>query len=282
MPRTVESPPRSVESAPPLASREPGAGAPPTLRERMRQLYHGESRRSIRFRSALLSFDVVIIGFFVIAPFLERGANYLVVDYGIGLLLAADLTARAWAYTSLRAWIVRPIVWVDLVVLLSLLAPTTLVNLAFLRVLRAFTLVHLERFWLVVGNGRWAGTHVQDIAIAATNLGVFVFVVTGFVHATFAAKATTINSYLDSLYFTVSSLTTTGYGDITLPGRWGRILSILIMVGGVSLFVRLAQVLMRPAKVVFPCPVCGLRRHDGDAIHCKACGTALAIPHDNE
>ncbi len=248
----------------------------------MRMLYHGDSRRAIRFRAALLSFDVVIIGFFVVAPFVERGRDYLTVDYAIGALLAIDLAARAWAYESFRAWIARPIVWVDLIVLGSLLAPATLANLAFLRVMRAFTLVRLDRFWSVVGNGRWADTRIQEITVAATNLFVFVFVATGFVHTAFAAKTASIKSYLDSLYFTVSTLTTTGYGDITLPGAWGRILSILMMVVGISLFVRLAQVLMRPSKVVFPCPACGLQRHDPDAIHCKACGAQLAIPHDNE
>ena len=93
---------------------------------------------------------------------------------------------------------------------------------------------------------------------------------TGFVHSTFAARSPDINSYFDSLYFTVSSLTTTGYGDITLPGPWGRLLSIIIMVVGISLFVRLAQVILRPNKIVHPCSDCGLRRHDPDAVHWQA------------
>jgi len=54
------------------------------------------------------------------------------------------------------------------------------------------------------------------------------------------------------------------------------------MIVGVSLFLRLIQVVMRPAKVVHPCPCCGLRRHEVDAIHCKACGEPLTIVHDNE
>jgi voltage-gated potassium channel len=39
-------------------------------------------------------------------------------------------------------------------------------------------------------------------------------------------------------------------------------------------------VLFRPPKVRFPCPACGLQRHDSDAVHCKACGTRLAIPDE--
>jgi voltage-gated potassium channel len=52
------------------------------------------------------------------------------------------------------------------------------------------------------------------------------------------------------------------------------------MIVGISLFLRLVQVVLRPPKAHFPCPVCGLRRHDHDAVHCKACGTVLNIPDD--
>ena len=89
-----------------------------------------------------------------------------------------------------------------------------------------------------------------------------------------------ITGYIDALYFTVTSLTTTGYGDIILPGVWGRLLSIAVMLGGVSLFIRLIQSLVRPHKAFHPCPVCGLQRHDPDAVHCKACGETLNIPNE--
>ena len=56
----------------------------------------------------------------------------------------------------------------------------------------------------------------------------------------------------------------------------------IIMVVGVSLFIRLVQLLGRPAKVVHECKSCGLRRHELDAVHCKACGGILRISHDNE
>jgi voltage-gated potassium channel len=38
--------------------------------------------------------------------------------------------------------------------------------------------------------------------------------------------------------------------------------------------------LLAPSKVRFPCPICGLQRHDVDAVHCKACGTILNIPDE--
>ena len=71
-------------------------------------------------------------------------------------------------------------------------------------------------------------------------------------------------------------------GDITLPGNGGRVISIIVMLVGITLFIRLAQTLIRPHKVKFPCPTCGLQKHDPDAVHCKACGQILCIPDEGD
>jgi voltage-gated potassium channel len=84
-----------------------------------------------------------------------------------------------------------------------------------------------------------------------------------------------IGNYIDALYFTVAMLTTTGFGDITLPGTAARLLSILMMIVGVSLFVRMVQVLFRPTRVLQSWSSCGLSEHESDAVHCKRCGTLL-------
>jgi voltage-gated potassium channel len=78
----------------------------------------------------------------------------------------------------------------------------------------------------------------------------------------------------------VTTLTTTGFGDITLPGTTGRLLSVVIMLAGVTLFLRLATALFRPVKVRYTCPSCSLQRHESDAVHCKACGVVLQIPDE--
>jgi Ion channel len=73
------------------------------------------------------------------------------------------------------------------------------------------------------------------------------------------ARNDQIKNYVDALYFTITALTTTGFGDITLPGTLGRIISVVIMVCGVTLFLKLARALFQPRKVRFhrPCPQMG-------------------------
>jgi voltage-gated potassium channel len=90
------------------------------------------------------------------------------------------------------------------------------------------------------------------------------------------------SNFLDAMYFTITTLTTTGFGDITLQGETGRLLSIIIMIFGVSLFLRLVQTMFRPSKVRYVCPACGLFLHEADAVHCKHCGRVLNIPSDGD
>lgn len=163
--------------------------------------------------------------------------------------------------------------------LLTLLAPQFFFNLGFLRVLRLWSLFHSDFFWETIGR-RYDETRGEDIAKALSTLLTFLFVVTGFVYTGFVGRHEEIDSYLDALYFSISTLTTTGFGDVVLDGSWGKILSIVIMLTGVTLFLRLAQAIIRPYKVRFPCPACGLSRHDPDAVHCKACGVLLNIPNE--
>lgn len=160
-----------------------------------------------------------------------------------------------------------------------MLAPLWLANLGFLRVLRIWTLSKSELIWGPLrrrGYRDW-----EDPARAVVNLVTFLFVVTGFVYTVFKGEKN-LESYVDALYFTVAAVTTTGFGDVTLPGTAGKLTSIVVMIVGISLFVRLAQAIFRPHKVTFRCPQCALMRHEPDAVHCKACGGMLKIPDEGD
>lgn len=250
------------------------------LRARIRAMYQGDSPAAVKFRLAVILIDFLVIGFFVAAPILrEAGWVFYLIDGLIALFLMLDLAARAWAYTDIKDWLKRPMVWVDFFILATLLFPDTLGNFGFLRVLRLWTLLNSDFFWRTIGK-KFDDTRVEETTRAVAALLTFVFVVTGFVYETFRGRHEGITGYLDALYFTVATLTTTGFGDITLPGNWGRLLSIVVMLTGITLFLRLAQTIVRPHKVKYPCETCGLQKHDPDAVHCKACGSTLCIPDE--
>jgi voltage-gated potassium channel len=250
------------------------------LRARLRALYHGASPAAVRFRLAVIVIDFAIIAFFVAAPLLrDHIITYYALDAIIAVILSVDLIARGLAQSDVRVWLKRPLVWVDIFILATLLFPDWGYNFGFLRVLRLWTLLNSEFFWRTIGR-RYDNTRIEETVKAGSALLTFIFVVTGFVYTTYIGRHEGISGWVDALYFTVTSITTTGYGDIVLPGTVGKLISIVVMLLGVSLFIRLAQALVRPHKVQFPCPTCGLQRHDPDAVHCKACGVVLNIPND--
>ncbi len=247
-----------------------------TIVQKLKRLYDGESEDAQRFRYGLLVFDLTTILFLIVSSFLHwRGTEVL--DFIIGLVILADLVARFLISRDKARFFLNPFGIVDLIVVASLLAPFVGEGLAFLRVARAFRLLRsyqlLQRLRQDVG---WFARNEQT-TLAALNLGVFIFVMTAIVYETQHYSNDQIRNYADALYFTVTALTTTGFGDIVLKGTWGRMISVIIMVFGVSLFLRLVQVLLRPAKVEHKCPNCGLKRHDHDAVCCKHCGNTLNI-----
>ncbi|BBK30101.1 voltage-gated potassium channel [Stella humosa] len=257
--------------------------APPkeaAWRQKLRRLYVGESLAARRFQWSAAAIDIVIISFFILAPVLQEEPWFLWFDYAVAVLLTADLAARAAAARDLRHWVRQPAVWVDFVVLATLLAPLWLANLGFLRILRLWTLSQKDVFWRPLRNSRHR--HWEDVGRAGINLVTCLFLITGFVFTAFARPGSGIEGYIDALYFTVATVTTTGFGDITLPGAAGKLTSIVAMIVGISLFVRLAQALFKPFKVLYPCPRCALQRHEPDAVHCRACGHILAIPDPGE
>jgi voltage-gated potassium channel len=250
------------------------------LRAFLRRLYYGRTRAALRFQISVLAVDLAIIAFFVASPVLRDRPSFLWVDFGIAALLAADVAARGLASTSLAGWARRPTVWVDIFILVTLLFPLWLANLGFLRILRLWSLSRSGFIWQPLerrGYGEWREV-LEDIV----NLVTFLLVTTGFVYTFFFRSGSGIEGYVDAFYFTVATVTTTGFGDIVLPGIWGKLTSIVIMIVGISLFVKLAQALFKQHKVLFPCPRCALQRHDPDAVHCKACGYLLKIPDDGE
>lgn len=249
------------------------------LRARLRYLYHGHSAEAVRFRLSVIALDVILIGFFLAAPFFRDRLEFLVADYLVAAVLGADLGARALATSNFRRWFWRSAL-LDVVVLMTLLFPLWLANFAFLRVLKLWALVHSEFFWETVAK-RWDDTRWEDTSKAVATLVTFLFLASGLIYALYAGRHEKIDSFLDAFYFTVTLVTTTGLGDIVVDDPLGQLISIVIMISGVTLFVRVAGTILRPYKVRFPCPSCGLIRHEPDAVHCKACGHLVNIPNED-
>lgn len=251
------------------------------LKTSVTELYQGSSPAARRFRLLLLGFDLILV-----LPVLLWALTGYGAERGVNLVLAlpavADIAARLWTARHPVRELFSPYGFGDVAVLVSVLAPLASPGFAFLiflrvlRLLRSYQIVH--RWRRPFG---WFHRH-EDTLFPALNLAIFLYAMTGIVYATEAGINPGIRDWTDALYFTVTALTTTGFGDVVMKGPHGRMISVVIMIFGVSLFLRLVQVLLRPDKVFYTCRTCGLQRHERDATHCKACGTILEMPSEGE
>jgi voltage-gated potassium channel len=252
----------------------------PSLRERLRLLYFGKRQTAHRFRYGLLAFDIGTILFIIGTSFVSRAPWLEWLDLVFGLLILADFCARLYVSPHPVREFAHLSTWADMVAIFSFLAPVVGEGLGFLRILRTLRLLHTYQLVARLRVDSAFFRRNEEAIIAVANLAVFLFIMTGVVYETQHWRNPEIANYVDALYFTVSTLTTTGFGDITLEGSLGRLIAVLIMIFGVTLFLRLLQTLLRPQKVRFRCPACALERHELDAVHCKACGKLLKIPDE--
>ena len=231
-----------------------------------------------KFKIALIAFDIGVILSFLVLTFVPIAPWMLVFDLVLGVLLLTELVGRIIAAERRVECAMRASTILDLVIIASLFMPSLTGSFAFLRVIRAVRLFHvLNLAHELRARSTWLAEN-EEVVRSVTHILIFLLVTSAVVYEAQVDRNPQINTFSDALYFTVTTVTTTGFGDITLEGETGRLISMVIMITGISLFFRLAQSIIRPAKVQYSCERCGLSRHDPDAVHCKHCGAYVCIP----
>lgn len=245
-------------------------------------LYSGHGRWPYLFRWALLALDAVTIALFLAHPLLSWRGGYEFasgawarIDIAIAIFITLDFLARLYIARSKLRFFTQLHNLADILVVGSLIAEFFVDNLIFLRILRAVRIVRafqfLDRSRTI---SKWLDKNGSVIE-KVVNLAVFIFIMTALVYVNQQHQNDLIDNYVDALYFTVTTLTTTGFGDVLLEGRDGRWLSIFIMVMGVTLFLQLIRAIAMGERVERKCGQCGLASHERDSVHCRRCGSPL-------
>lgn len=252
------------------------------LKAQIEHLYEGESARAHRFRYLILGLDVLTLVFLIISTFFYGEWWVEMLDVVFGLYLLADYSARLWIDRKKLSFLFHPMNLADLVALASFLAPLLGENFAFMRALRVLRLLRSYRMLARLRTDFVYFRQNEDVILSVTHLLIFIFLMTELVFVTQVGRNPQVQHFIDAMYFTIAALTTTGFGDVTLQGQTGRVLSVIIMIFGVSLFLKLLKSVFRPSKVRHICTACGLFLHERDAVHCKHCGKILHIPNEGD
>jgi voltage-gated potassium channel len=153
-----------------------------------------------------------------------------------------------------------------------------------LRLLRVFRVLKLVRF---VGEARMLG---EAMRASARKIFVFLFfvltlvVIIGSVMYLVEGRESGFTSIPVSIYWTIVTMTTVGYGDLAPQTVLGRVIASVVMILGYGIIavptgivtVEMAQGRQPlPLADVRVCRDCGVDGHDDDAMHCKRCGARL-------
>ena len=189
------------------------------FKKTIRALDEGATPRGVRFRYALLAFDIVTVLFIVATSFLPRSEIIETLDILFGIVILADFAARLLVSPQRLREFTKVSTWTDMVAIVSFLAPLAGEAGGFLRVLRTLRLLRNAQMLARLRSDSDFFRRNEEVIFAVTNLAVFIFVMTAIVYETQKFRNDQIANYADALYFTVTALTTTGFGDITCPAR---------------------------------------------------------------
>lgn len=203
-----------------------------------------------------------------------------VIDTVILIIFAIEYALRLWSAEDKIKYIFSFYGIIDLVAILPFLIG--LVDISFIRILRWFRILRLIRF--IDAKFLFGSISTEDSIIFIRilfTLFAIVFVYSGLIYQVeHPVNSQAYRTFLDAFYFSVVTMTTVGFGDVTPVSELGRLLTVLMILTGVALIPwQVGDLIKRLVKtanqVERVCLGCSLAFHDKDAEFCKRCGTKL-------
>jgi len=209
-----------------------------------------------------------------------------VLEISVVFVFILEYAARMWVAQHKLRHFRNVYSIIDLLSILPVLIE--FINLSFLRIFRILRLVRLIRilrFQRMFKEkdtilGKFTEMKLITVRILLTVFTI-VFVSSGLIWAVEnKVNPESLGTIWDAMYFAVVTLSTVGYGDVTAVSVWGKIITILMILSGITLIPwqlgKLVKVLVRgESKESRSCKKCGLQEHEADATFCKLCGTKL-------
>ncbi len=209
-------------------------------------------------------------------------------EWAITILFTLEYLLRLYSTKTSQKYATSFFGIVDLIAIiptyLSLIVPgaQSLLIVRALRLLRMFRVLKLSRY---IGEGE---VLFEALLQSRTRIIIFLFTVTilGFISGAMMylleGPVNGFTSIPQSVYWSLTTITGTGYGDTVPSTPLGKLLAVVIMVLGYSLIIVptgiVSSELMKLGEVDNrACLSCSKEGHDRNAKHCKYCGDTLRI-----
>lgn len=205
------------------------------------------------------------------------------------ILFTIEYFLRIYSHPSSRKYIFSFYGFIDLVSILPTylalfyVGAESLIILRLLRVMRIFRVLKLIEYvyeantlWRsIVASRRKILVFFCFVFVLATIFGALMFLVEGPYNQGFS-------SIPRSIYWTIVTITTVGFGDIVPQTVFGQIISTIVILTGYSIIavptgIITSQLIdeIRADRMLYLCDNCGDSEHDLSARFCKSCGNNL-------
>jgi voltage-gated potassium channel len=219
---------------------------------------------------------------------LQYGRQLYLVEWFFTLLFTVEYLLRLSCVGRPLKYAVSFYGIVDLLAIiptyLSLVLPGTqyLLVIRILRILRIFRILKLVPY---LGEARLL---MRALRASGRKIAVFIYtvltlvVIFGSLMYVIESGTQGFTSIPRSIYWTIVTLTTVGYGDISPQTPVGQTLASIVMILGYGIIavptgivtVEMTQTFGRRVSTQ-ACPECSAEGHDADARYCKYCGAGL-------
>ncbi|MGB5961860.1 MAG: ion transporter [Coleofasciculaceae cyanobacterium] len=202
------------------------------------------------------------------------------IDRLVGIIFILEYIIRFWCAENKWQFFFRPFSLLDLIAILSFISQLT--SIKYIRILRWFRILKLIRF--IDLKIYFLNINSEDGVIFARilfTLFTILFIYSGLIYQVEnPVNPEAFGTFLDAFYFSVVTMTTVGFGDLTPISESGRLLTVLMILTGIALIPwqlgdLIKQLLKTANQLENVCEGCSLPFHDQDAHFCKNCGTKL-------
>lgn len=265
------------------------------LRKKVNIIIYGTNTKAGRAFDLLL---LIIILLSVTVVMLETVHDFDVKYHRLILLLEWSITAfftieyilRILAVDKPRKYIFSFYGIVDLIAVLPMYLSLVTSGISLLTIIRAFRLIRLFK---ILNHSQFTGqsTHLKK-ALFASRGKIFVFLYFVLISTIFIGSAMYViegpengfSSIPTSIYWTIVTLTTVGYGDISPQTPLGQFFASFVMILGYGIIavptgIVTAELAKTDSKNVqakaFQCIQCGKKGHKEKAKYCYNCGAQL-------
>jgi voltage-gated potassium channel len=233
--------------------------------------------RGIGLVTALLV--LISAGIFVAETYpIPSSLSYIlnIIDTSILYIFILEYLLRFWCAEDKFKYFFSLYSLIDLVAILPFFLVSA--DTSYIRLLRWFRFLRIFR---LLSKKSEINGEFNIFARVIFTLFAIVFIFSGLVYQfEHVVNPKNFDTFLDAFYFSIFTMTTVGYGDVTPTSSAGKLMTILMILTGIALIpVQLGELfkqLVKTANIAnITCSKCGFSQHDSDALCCKICGTKL-------